>query len=170
MQFQIPQFIETEDRIVGPLTLRQFIYIVATCGTGAMLYFILNPIVWFIIATPLIALGIGLSFVKVNGQPLSKVMNAAIRYYWQPQTYVWQTEKPPAPGIAHEPPAKPSAASIEKIVSGLALNSAWQEVQTGKRTGPAEVAKRSFDQVRGHYEIFRRLSGERTAAKRVDYR
>ena len=32
MQFQVPQFIETEDKVVGPLTLRQFMYI---AGAGA---------------------------------------------------------------------------------------------------------------------------------------
>ncbi|TSC61742.1 MAG: SsrA-binding protein, partial [Parcubacteria group bacterium Athens0416_74] len=32
MQFQVPQFIEVEDKIVGPLTFKQFVFIAGGLG------------------------------------------------------------------------------------------------------------------------------------------
>ena len=169
MQFQLPQFIETEDRIVGPFTMKQFIYLAATFGTAAILYFVLNPIVWLLVAAPLMVLGAGLGFIKINGQPFIKILSSAAKYYWQPQIYVWQPDEP------HLPKPRPdhrtdTGSTLEKIVAGAALKSAWQEVQTGSRAGPADVAKRSFEQLRERYEVFHRITGERAAARRVDYR
>ena len=46
MQFQVPQFTEAEDKIVGPLTLRQFIYIAAAGGVSVMLYFAVITWLW----------------------------------------------------------------------------------------------------------------------------
>ena len=48
MQFQVPQFIETEDKIVGPLTLRQFLYIGAAGLLSFLLFFVLKIWFWFI--------------------------------------------------------------------------------------------------------------------------
>jgi len=36
MQFNVPQFIETEDKLIGPFTLKQFLYLAAG---GALLVF-----------------------------------------------------------------------------------------------------------------------------------
>ena len=69
MQFQVPQFIETEDKIVGPFTLRQFMY-VAGAGLGsAILYFTVATWLWFILTIILLGGAIGVAFVKVRGAP-----------------------------------------------------------------------------------------------------
>jgi hypothetical protein len=170
MQFQIPQFIETEDKIVGPFSLKQFIYMVSCGGTAVLLYFVLNPFIWFIIGMPLFALGVAFAFVKINGQPFSHIVTSAARYYWRPQIYVWQPHHPTMQKRESLSSSPAASVSLEKIVSGIALKSAWQQVQTGSKTGPAEAAKRSFEQMRERYEVFHRITGERHAAKRVDYR
>ena len=55
MQFQVPQFIETEDKIVGPFTLRQFIY-VAGAGLGSViLYFSVATWLWLILTSSSLA-------------------------------------------------------------------------------------------------------------------
>ena len=41
MQFQVPQFIEIEDKIFGPLTFKQFIYLAGGGGLCFLLYTIL---------------------------------------------------------------------------------------------------------------------------------
>ena len=89
MQFQLPQFIETEDKIVGPFTLKQFIFLVGAGGVAVFAYFVFTPIISFFVAVPIIALGVALGFVRINGQPFSRIGFAALRYYWLPQIYVW---------------------------------------------------------------------------------
>ena len=95
MQYQVPQFIETEDRIVGPLTLRQFIYVAAAGGVSVFLFFTTNFVFW--IGATIIVGGIGgaLAFIQINGQPMAHVILSAFRYAWRPQIYVGQPDVAP---------------------------------------------------------------------------
>ena len=98
MQFQVPQFIETEDKIVGPLTLKQLGYV----GPGALviffLYFVLDPLLWFLVAGIFTAIAVGLAFGKVNGRPMMSFVTAFMDSVWRPKVYVFR------------PPTAPSAA------------------------------------------------------------
>jgi len=161
MQFQVPQFIEVEDTIVGPLTLRQFIYVVIAGGISTFLYFSVQAWLWIALSIVLFGLALSLAFIKINGRPFSGVIVSALRFYWQPQTYTWQPES--------EGPRTPEAISgrgfsIENIVAGLSLKNAWRNLQTGTAT------KKPVRQLKERYEIFRRATGERRAARRIDYR
>ena len=49
MQFQIPQFIETEDKIAGPLSLRQLGYFIAAGFISFMCYWVFATWLWFLI-------------------------------------------------------------------------------------------------------------------------
>ena len=55
------------------------------------------------------------------------------------------------------------------MVRGLALKNAWRYIQTGSQT-KEEPAPAAPTKSRERYQIFRKTSGERKAAKRVDYR
>ncbi len=169
MQFQLPQFIETEDKIVGPFSIKQFAYLCAVGGVVALLYFILTPIVWLIIAIPLVGIAFAFAFIKVNGQSLPRIAFAAFKFYWNPQTYVWQKNHPQAPKPQATEPSH-GGFSLERVVAGMALKRAWQNIQTGTPSSPTEAAKRNFSHIRDHYEVFNKNSGERSAARRVDYR
>lgn len=170
MQFQVPQFIETEDKIVGPFTIRQFIYIAAAFGLSAILYFMVATWLWAILSVPLWALGAALAFVKINGQPFSRIIFAALTFYWQPQKYVWQPENPDLP--KNESTLRPIVGnkfSLGSIIEGLALKRVWQQAQTGTKES-SEKNRRGLDRTKEKYEIVHRLTGERKAVRRIDYR
>jgi len=170
MQFQIPQFIETEDKIVGPLTLKQALFAGGAVAASIALYFTLGTFLGLIFALPLLALGGGLAFVKVNGLPLTRILTAAFHFYWQPQTYVWQPENPAlSKNTATIQSAVGDRFSLESIISGLALKRARVSVETGTRTS-LDTTQRTLGQLKEKYEIFQGVSGERRAARRVDYR
>ena len=81
MRFQVPQFIETETRIIGPFSLKQFGFIAA----GAILIFILryifsNLMIWIAVSLPIGGLAVALAFVKIDGVPLSKYVSLAISF------------------------------------------------------------------------------------------
>jgi PrgI family protein len=93
MQFQVPQFIEVEDKIFGPLTFKQFIYILGGLG-GAYILWRTFPL---IVAAPLI-LGIGafaaaLAFFKINGRPFIFALESAFYYMIRSKLYLWNNEK-----------------------------------------------------------------------------
>ena len=71
MQFQVPQFIETEDKVIGPLSIRQFAYIGAAAGIAGALMFVVELWMWTIIAIPILGVSGVLAFGKVNGRPIS---------------------------------------------------------------------------------------------------
>ena len=169
MLFQLPQFIETEDKIVGPFSLKQFAYVGVALGISAFLYFLVQTWAWLVLSIPLVGGGIALAFVKINGQPVTRVALSALSYYFKPQTYVWQ---PQNPAVKKEGEAVRSLAggfSWESIVSGLALKQARERVQTGTKETTQRL-KRSLGDVTQKYTAIERMTGERYMAKRVDYR
>ncbi len=170
MQFQVPQFIETEDKIVGPLSLRQFIIVGAGVGAAALLYFMLQTWIWLILAAILVGSSIGIAFVNIKGRPLPKVIMSAFNFYWNPQIYVWQPEHPTIQKtkLPHaERPLPPLAPAREKLAAGTALHKHWEDLQTGEKISAGQFAEQKMNQ---RYQIFQRISGEREAARRVDYR
>jgi hypothetical protein len=90
MRFQVPQFIEVEDRIFGPLTISQFIYLAGGFGFLGAMWLILPLWAAIIVGSPVALLGLGLAFYKVNEQPLITVMEHAFNYYLKDKLYIWQ--------------------------------------------------------------------------------
>jgi|SRR3989338_1783327 len=90
MRFQIPQFIEVEDRIFGPLTLKQFIYLAGGAGICFALYRFLN----IFIAIPLILAAAGfalaLAFYRMNGRAFISVLESAFHFFRGNRLYIWR--------------------------------------------------------------------------------
>ncbi len=170
MQFQVPQFIDTEDKIVGPLTLRQFFYVGGAAGLSVLLYFTVQLWLWLLLSLPIAAVGAALAFVKINGRPLAKLLVASTGFYWKPQTYVWQPEHPELPKNTSTLRTffGDTFSSLENIVGGLALKNAEERVLVGSKANPLQSSILRPGKER--YEILRRAGGERRAARRVDYR
>ncbi|OHA17158.1 MAG: hypothetical protein A3H57_03900 [Candidatus Taylorbacteria bacterium RIFCSPLOWO2_02_FULL_43_11] len=93
MRFQVPQFIGVEDKVFGPFTVKQFVYLV---GGGAICYLIYRLLPVFlavIFLTPVAALSIALAFVKINGKPFIFTLEAAIKYFMGTKLYLWKRDK-----------------------------------------------------------------------------
>lgn len=90
MQFNTPQFIEVEDKIIGPLTLKQFLYIGGGLGLLFVLWFFLNLSAFILVAIP-IGLFCGvLAFYKVNGRPFISFLGSLVKYLSKPRLYLWR--------------------------------------------------------------------------------
>ncbi len=92
MRFQVPQFIEIEDKIFGPLTLKQFIYL---AGAGGMLFILLKifPVaIAIFFAIPIVALAVALAFYKINKRPFVLILESAFKYLLSHRLYVWKSK------------------------------------------------------------------------------
>lgn len=93
MQFQVPQFIEVEDKIFGPLTFKQFVYLGGGLGAAYIFWRIL-PIYF---AGPLIlgvgALAAALAFFQFNGRPFILALENAFFFYIRGKLYLWNNAK-----------------------------------------------------------------------------
>lgn len=90
MRFQVPQFIEIEDKIFGPFTFKQFIYLLGGAG-GA---YVMSKLLPLIIAIPIIivivALALALTFYKVNGRDFSEVLQSSFTYFFRSKLFIWK--------------------------------------------------------------------------------
>ena len=65
MEYQVPQFIEVEDKIFGPFTLKQFIYVAGGVGLCVILILYFPLIIGIILALPVAALTAALAFYTI---------------------------------------------------------------------------------------------------------
>ncbi len=123
-QFQVPQFIMVEDTVIGPFTIKQFLFI----GAGGMLVVFLRmsfrPFIFYPASFVVMALAAGLAFLKMNGQPLPTVIKNAVFFAFRPRLYIWKRGPPqaqkPSVGKKEETMVQRIPTIIESKISDLA--------------------------------------------------
>lgn len=92
MRFETPQFIEIEDKIFGPFTFKQFVYM---AGGAALAYvaikMIPSPFGWFV-GIPLALFALALAFYKVNSRPFIEVLQNFFAYTFKSKLYIWRKD------------------------------------------------------------------------------
>ncbi len=93
MQFHIPQYIDIEDKLIGPLTLKQAIYVAG--GLGAA-YLVFRLIPYIVISGPIIlAIGtltwaLGFYPKEKLGKPFIEILEAGFSYALSEKLYTWK--------------------------------------------------------------------------------
>jgi len=90
MRFQVPQFIEVEDKIFGPLTIKQFIYLAGGAGLCFILYTYLNFFIAILAIIPVASLAVALAFYKVNNRGFITVLESGFKYLLSNKLYIWK--------------------------------------------------------------------------------
>lgn len=90
MRFEVPQFIEIEDQIFGPLTWKQFIYLAGGAGFGVIAFFVFPFFIFVLFAIPVGALSAALAFYPINNRPFSIFLESAYRYFRGTRLYLWK--------------------------------------------------------------------------------
>src|SRR3989338_3830759 len=89
-QFVVPQFIDAEDKILGPITIRQFVIMLV----DLFVVFIINRLMTFglflLIGIPVFGVGAIIAFVKVNSQPFHFFLINVIATFKKPTLRVWE--------------------------------------------------------------------------------
>jgi len=122
-QYEVPQFIERETRILGPLTMRQFLSVTAL-GLGLVIIYTQLPFNIFLGAGALVSsVVLPLIFITFNGRPLMSVASSMVTFFFVPQTYIWQRRVTRADGkkfVANQKPAiKLNREKIDKLADLL---------------------------------------------------
>lgn len=93
MRFEVPQFIEIEDKIIGPFTWKQFVYLGGGVGFAVVLFFTTPFFVFLFLGAPLAFLGAALAFYPVNSRPFSLFLEAVWNYYKRSRIYYWRRKR-----------------------------------------------------------------------------
>jgi hypothetical protein len=81
MKFTIPQFIDYETKVIGPFTLKQFIFLVMAGAISVILYFTVRVTLIFLIVSVLeFSVAFALAFVRINGKDLPTVFLNFLRF------------------------------------------------------------------------------------------
>lgn len=95
--YRVPQDVEAEDKLLGPLTLKQFIYaIIVFLGIWLTVILARNTYTLFLIPIPLIpalffAFMIFLG-IKNPAQPAESYLAALVRFYFKPHKRIWNQD------------------------------------------------------------------------------
>lgn len=125
-RFQVPQFIDVEDKLFGPFTIKQFVY-VAGGGGLIYLYWQLAPaVIAVLLSLPTGALALALAFKKVNGQPFIKIVQAFVGHLFMSKMYIWsqnyeapQTQQTTPPPPTEKIPSKTTSAKQSSSLKDL---------------------------------------------------
>lgn len=141
-QYQVPQFIEVEDKIFGPLTLKQFVYL-AGGGGLCLLFFTLLPLyVTVILAIPVLAFSAGLAFFQINGRPLIHAVEHAFSYFLGHKLYLWKQRKA-GEDVKEVVAEKPSTLPVPALSASKLKDLSWS----------LNIKDRAQDRDRGDFAI-----------------
>ncbi len=91
--YKVPQDVEAEDKLLGPFSFRQFIYlliVVAAIGVAFVLFRILPPLV--IIPLPVVLFFGALALPLRKDQPMEIYLAAILSFYLKPRQRMWEPD------------------------------------------------------------------------------
>ena len=101
-QYKVPQDVEAEDKLIGPLSLRQFIYVIIGVVWAGLMFFILRPnnspspavnyTIMAVLIIPITGFFLLLGFGKRQEQSFEKYFVALVRFYFVPRVRVWDKD------------------------------------------------------------------------------
>ena len=101
MLFNVPQYIDVEDKVAGPLTAKQLGWMI---GMGAALLVMWNIIpkgYFWVAAVPVICFFVALAFYKPYNLPLISFVSHTFAFLFRPKIYLWDR-----PGTVMELPKR----------------------------------------------------------------
>ncbi|OGZ18973.1 MAG: hypothetical protein A2175_01435 [Candidatus Nealsonbacteria bacterium RBG_13_42_11] len=133
MRFTVPQFIEHEAKIVGPLTFKQFIYFGIAGSICFILYFSVPFSVFFLSCIVLGMTALVLAFLKIGGRGVPTILSNFLRFSLTPKMYIWKKSEKPI--TVFEKEIKKDIDEAEeglplKIVKGSRLKKLSTEIET----------------------------------------
>lgn len=101
MEFTVPQFIEKESKIVGPMTFKQFVFVGTAGGLCIFLYFTtvgvgrISMTTFIAMAIFIMGLACALAFVKVGKVPLPIFIKNMFWFLFKPKIFLWKKKTMP---------------------------------------------------------------------------
>ncbi len=93
MRFQVPQFTNIEDKVIGPFTLKQFLMYVVAVMVLVPVYIYSDLSLFITIALPVLGVAAVFAHLKIYGKPFGQVVMAAVTYASKGQLYIWRRRK-----------------------------------------------------------------------------
>jgi len=90
MQFKVPQFLDIEDKIFGPFTFREFVYLAGGAGLCFVLYKALGLLLGIIPMLIIVGFSLMLTFYHPNGKPFIDLVESGLKFAVQDKLFIWK--------------------------------------------------------------------------------
>jgi len=115
-QFTVPQFIDVENKIIGPITVRQFVIFLGAAIIIALAYRLFDFSLFVTVAVLILVVSVTFAFVKINAQPFHLFVLSLFQTVRRPKTRVWNNRLTPLDDmIAVAPTSTTSPVAPTKI-------------------------------------------------------
>ena len=93
-QYKVPQDVEAEDKLIGPLSLRQFIYVLIGLGWAGLMFLIFRSqvIIMVIAIIPITGFFLILGFGRLKEQSFERYFVAWLQFMFVPRVRVWDKD------------------------------------------------------------------------------
>ncbi len=124
MVAKVPQFIEVEDKIFGPLTFKQFLYVIGGAAGCFVIWSLLPKIVAVFLVLPMAGLALALAFYQVNNRPFVILLESYLRYHLGSKLYLWSKSAPKVK-VLEKATAKSGAMAAPRLSDSKLSELAW---------------------------------------------
>lgn len=90
MRFQVPQFVDIVDKVIGPLTLKQFLIYLFTVLALVPIYLTVGLSFFVILAIPVLGLAALFAHFRLHSKSLFQVFMNAVNYMLHGQLFIWR--------------------------------------------------------------------------------
>ena len=143
-QFVVPQFIDVEDKIIGPITVRQFIILIIA-GMFMFIEFKLSDMALFILLAILTAIFFGIfAFVKINSMPFHYFVLNFIQTLKRPKLRIWSRDINPIIKVEHDDQSSPTSTvkpKLRPLITNSHLSDLALLIDTGGVYQPENLEK-----------------------------
>lgn len=126
MRYQVPQFVDIEDKIIGPLTLKQFLIYFSAVLLLIPVYLMSDLSLFITLALPVLAAAAAFAHLKPGGKSLFIFLANAVGFARKGRIWLWRRESRlsllPVRGmeIEIEPAvAEPAGSSLQEKVQAM---------------------------------------------------
>ena len=92
MRFEVPQFIDVEDKVFGPFTFKQFVYLAGGGGIAVVLWVFVPKLLAIPLILGAVGFALALAFYKKNNKPFIFLLESMFKYATSARLYIWKKE------------------------------------------------------------------------------
>lgn len=88
-QFTVPQFIDVESKIIGPITTRQFLILLSAAILVAIFYKVFDFSLFVTLTVFVVGIAAVFAFAKINGRPFHFFILNLVQTLRRPHLRIW---------------------------------------------------------------------------------
>ncbi len=152
-KYQVPQFLEVEDKIFGPLTFKQFLYLGGGLGLGFLAWTFLPASLAIVIGAPIVIFFIALAFLRINERPFIFIVENMFNYLFSKKLYLWRKSERRPERTERAEVGQTPLVNVPKLSESKLRSLSWELDVHESLEGPSEGLPQEKSSLRSTFKI-----------------